>query len=634
MGKICRPFIFPIIITMLVAVRCANPVAPTGGSKDTNPPVIIALEPPNGTTDFQEGQFRLSFDEFIQLNNVNDEVFLSPPAELPEFKLKGRSVQVTFEGDLEDSTTYSVFFGKAISDLNEGNVLPYFTYVFSTGPVLDSMSIMGEVVNAFDLKPQKDVLVMLYKSSYDTIPLDSVPYLVRPLYVTRTIEEGVFVLNNLRPGHFKIFALNDINKNFLFDLPNEDIAFLDSLIVPEYFSTPVLDTLVPDTIGVAMDSIVQDSGYYMIVGNDTIRVFEEDQGQDSIPVLEEFQEQDSIMADTSLVLQDTLLTDSVATQEKPDYNHYRLSMFREVDSTQRLLEAKLEKEAFLRFVFRFPVKHPHIVVSDTVVGDEWKTEEWNRGRDTLVYWIRNAFTDSLNLIISDDTLVLDTVKVPLIQTVRKGRINKQDKKPEPLKFSTNLRGGKMDLNGKASMIFEYPVTNFDFSQVLLIEEADTQFFAPVFIDTPVNRRLLFDIPWKESASYEIIIPDSILTDLTGKQNDSLNFRFGTLSPEDYGILRMKVSISDSLNPYVVQLLDGKEKVLREAVVEGEASLEFQYLQPAKYVIKAIQDRNRNGRWDSGNYLKGIQPEKVYYFPESIEIRGNWEMDEEWNLIPE
>ncbi len=610
----------------IILWHCANPMAPQGGPKDTFPPEILYLDPGNASTNLQKDQIRIFFDEFVQLKNVNDEVFISPPMAVPDFKIKGKSVVITFEEELEDSTTYSIFLGKSITDLTENNPLPYFSYVFSTGPVLDSLSLMGKVVNAFNLEPQTEALVMLYKRHYDTIPLDSVPYLIRPLYVTRTIEQGVFVLNNLKPGKYKMFVLHDINKNFLYDLPTEEIAFLDSLVIPEYFAPPLVDTSIMDTTMIdstflEADSLnVADSSFYILIGNDTINIHED------IPL------PDTAVSDSVLVMPDSL-ADTMAEDEKL-YNYYNLRMFREVDSTQKLLEAKLDKESLLKFVFRFPLKNPSISVMDTILEPGWCLIDWNQRMDTLIYWLPEIFTDSLTFIISDDTLVLDTVELPLKEPERKGRFSKKDDDPEPLAFGTNMRNSKMNLNGKAVMEFEYPVMDYDFSEVILIEEADTQFFQPVFTDTILRKKLRFDIPWKEKTSYEVIIPDSVITDILGRQNDSLNYRFTTKAFEDYGLLRMKVFTSDSLNPYIIQLLDEKDKLLKEDMIMNSAILKYNYLLPGKFKVKAIRDKNRNERWDTGDYLKNIQPEYVFYFPELIEVRANWEIEEEWEIISE
>lgn len=610
----------------LMLWQCANPMAPQGGPRDSRSPEILYLDPANASTNLTRDQIRIYFDEFVQLNNVNDEVFISPPMDVPDFRLKGKSVVITFEEELEDSTTYSIFLGKAITDLNENNPLPYFTYVFSTGPVLDSLSMMGEVVKAFNQEPVEDVLVMLYKSHYDTIPLDSVPYLIRPLYVTRTIEQGAFVLNNLRPGKYKMFALKDVNKNFLYDLPAEEIAFIDSLVVPEYFAFPGVDTSAVDSTGadttaqIADTAVVDKSSYYMLVGNDTIEIYEETAVHDTT------------LIDSAAMIKDSL-ADTTAGKEEL-YNYYILRMFNEVDSTQKLLEAKLDKESMLRFVFRYPVRRPGITVLDTVLEPGWSLVDWNTRMDTLRYWLPEIFTDSLTFIVSDDTLVLDTVELPLKEPERKGRFRKKDDVPEPLAFGTNMRNTTMNLNGKAIMEFAYPVMEYDFSGVILIEETDTQSFRPVFTDTLLRRKLMFEISWKEQTSYEIIIPDSVITDMLGRMNDSLNYRFTTKSREDYGLLRMSVNTGDSLNPYIIQLLNEKDKLLKEDIILKTAILEYDFLNPGKFKVKAIQDKNRNGRWDTGDYLKKIQPENVFFFPSMIEVRANWEMEEEWEILEE
>ncbi|MFP4471824.1 MAG: Ig-like domain-containing protein, partial [Bacteroidales bacterium] len=224
---------------------CANPVSPTGGPVDETAPMVVESEPPNYSTHFNRNRIIITFNEFVQLQQPNQQVLISPPLrENPSYKIRGRSVVVDFNEELQPNTTYSIFFGNAITDLTAGNPLGDYLFAFSTGDHIDSLAIGGEVLNAFNLQPQENVLVMLYPPDNDTVPRDSLPMLVRPLYVAKTNAAGVFQLRNLRNEPYKIFALNDMNSNYLYDLPNEEIAFIDSLIAPEVFEIPAHDTAV------------------------------------------------------------------------------------------------------------------------------------------------------------------------------------------------------------------------------------------------------------------------------------------------------------------------------------------------------------------------------------------------------
>ncbi|MBC8488446.1 MAG: Ig-like domain-containing protein, partial [Bacteroidetes bacterium] len=323
-----------IQVTYLLAVSlfltmCANPVSPTGGPKDTQQPVVVKSEPPLYTKNFSSKKIRIYFDEFIVLNDIKNQVIISPPMlEMPEFKTRGKSVLIELKEELNENTTYNIFFGDGIADLTENNPVINFRYVFSTGDILDSLSIEGNVNNAFSMQPEEDINVMLYIDNSDTVVFDSVPYVLKPYYMTKTNASGNYVLSNLPDHKFKIFALKDVNSNLLYDQPNEEIAFIDSLIIPYY-----KQLLIPDS-----------------------------------------------------VLSDSILTDTAAF-EMPVYKTIDMALFHEVDSTQRLMKAVLTKKAQLNFIFKFPTNNLQIRPLNFKTNLNWKIEEFNKTNDTITYWL-------------------------------------------------------------------------------------------------------------------------------------------------------------------------------------------------------------------------------------------------------
>ncbi|MCF8351302.1 MAG: Ig-like domain-containing protein, partial [Bacteroidales bacterium] len=305
-----------LAVSVFYLIGCANPVTPTGGPKDTDPPEVLASEPPNQSRNFSENRIEITFDEFVKLDQPNQNILISPPIEKnPDYRLRGKSLVTLFNEPLKDSTTYTIFFGNSIVDLTEGNPLKNYQFVFSTGEQIDSLSIRGQILDAFNLQPYKDVFVMLYVDNNDTIPYDSLPYYVKPYYVSKTNANGFFELNNLREMPYRIFALQDVNSNMIYDLPNEKIAFLDSLLVPEYYKAAIPDTT---------------------------------------------------KADTSLNDPESKTSDSLLPMY-PDNVLYELFMFDEIDSTQKLLEAELAKKRMIRFVFKFETTLPQInILNETL----------------------------------------------------------------------------------------------------------------------------------------------------------------------------------------------------------------------------------------------------------------------------
>lgn len=207
--------------------------SPTGGDKDTVAPELVKVSPADQTVNFTAKEITFTFNEYVKLNNVQQQLVISPSLEeQPEFRIKKKSIVLVLKSPLSPNTTYNFNFGDAIVDVNESNPLKGFTYVISTGNYLDSLTIGGIVLNAYNGKVQKDFTAMLY----DTSATDSTPYLKKPLYITKTNDKGAFVLKNIKAGKYQLLALNDLNKDYKFQT-NEEIAFSDSLIIPNSDST-------------------------------------------------------------------------------------------------------------------------------------------------------------------------------------------------------------------------------------------------------------------------------------------------------------------------------------------------------------------------------------------------------------
>ncbi|MBR1512930.1 MAG: Ig-like domain-containing protein [Bacteroidales bacterium] len=228
-----------LLLTAFLAQQCANAVAPTGGPKDSTPPVVVEAVPENHSVNFIGKKVEITFDEYITLENANQNVLISPPlSEKPDIKLKNKTVVIKFKESLAANTTYTIDFGSAIKDLHEGNPFKDYVYSFSTGDFIDTLSIAGKVLNAEDKKPVEKVYVSLYAADREN--LDSLPMTTKPDYTTKTDKEGHFSLNGLADKKYLVFALKDVNSNLYFDLPNEEVAFFDSIVHPNDSISPIL----------------------------------------------------------------------------------------------------------------------------------------------------------------------------------------------------------------------------------------------------------------------------------------------------------------------------------------------------------------------------------------------------------
>jgi hypothetical protein len=596
------PLLFLIILWLINS--CANPVTPTGGPKDTTPPVLLEADPPLSSLNFNSKKIQLTFNEYVQLKDINEQMLISPPMEEPpEFKIKGKSVIIELKEELKDSTTYNIFLGNAIVDITENNPARNFRYVFSTWDVLDSLSFQGKLINAFDLEPVENINIMLYLNNNDTLPFDSLPYFVKPYYLSRTDEQGLFEFNNLVDESFKIFALEDVNRNLIFDQAGEQIAFVDSLVTPYYIEIPAPDTIAPDTTMRTDTLIIYSQIEYVNLDSSWIEIPD----YENMP--------DSLLLDTEF------LVDGLPS---PLLMH----LFLENDSIQRFLKATMENERKLIFVFRQPTINHQITPLNLVKDTLWKLEEINKTKDTVSYWITELIQDSITFKIADDTVVLDTTDVAIVRKSKnKRQQKKEDQKIKMLKFIT--KKGPPELNLNYPVNFAYPIKSYSMENSLFIEGEDT--IPPVFEFTDsLGLKGRFRHKWKESTNYKIIIPDSMFFDISNQTHDTVTMSFRTKALADYGNVYIQLKLANPGKNHIIQLFSNK-KIHTELNISESQKLAFEYLTPGDYQLKVIYDDNENGKWDTGDYIYNIQPEKVGFFEKTITVRANWDLEEEWKL---
>jgi hypothetical protein len=586
------------VAAALILMQCANPVMPSGGPRDTEPPKVVESNPPNFSTGFKGRSIVISFDEFVNITKLQQQLLISPPLDQrPELRIRGRSLIIRIEEELKPETTYSIFFGDGIVDLTEGNPLRNYNFVFSTGAIIDSMSLSGNMYHAFDLKPAESAFVMLYLIDNDTLPLDSLPYLVKPYYITRTDKEGNFRLNNLRNDKFKVFGLADMNSNFIYDMSGEAIAFLDSLVRPAYFK-PISESFVlSDTIADA----------------------------EALPQL------DTLGIDNVLVDSLLQLADSERRQEKA---YYELVMFKEVDSTQRLLRAELAAPGLLQFAFRYDARRVTVEPHDSLAENFGLLRQYSRMSDTLFWYFRQNIIDSLRVIVQFDTLINDTLHLSLTprQPVQAVRRAAREDTPTFLQVSDNIRSRRLDVGKDLVFRFDNPIVEVNLrDRTRFVANGDTTYNSIDFerLDH-IGLRYRLNYPLEPEGVYSLLVPDSSFIGLNGLWNDTIRLSLRVPPLSDYGNLFVSLQLPPD-QQFIVQLLNNRGDVIIENLISDSQQIEFTNLTPGRYSLKAIHDRNLNKRWDTGDYLKGIQPERVFIFSKEIEIRANWDFEEDWNI---
>lgn len=560
-------FFLKVIVLSLFISSCAQVVAPGGGNRDNDPPKILKYSPDSAQLNFNSKVIELTFDEYIQLKDINNQVLISPPlATAPDFKVKNKTLTITLnKEELKPNTTYSINFGNALQDINENNPKENFSYIFSTGSFIDSLKVKGNVQTAFDHKAEKGILVLLY-SSMD----DSAVYKSQPDYFAKTGADGSFQINNIRQGKYRIVALKDANANYKYDGDAETIGFSDSIVDPSEKKEIKLDLFREPAKKIFVKKYMNPSyGKIMVVLNE---------GTDSIRI-------------------NNLTNDQKGVQE------------------------------FVSF---------------------------SKNKDTLTYWVKNYTKDSLKLQVSNGNVVIDTLEFQMIKLE-----DALKSKRNPLKLSVlSSPGGNQgfDLGSPVKLIFSQPIATISNTNLILKEDTINRYYlydinqddprivslgkwdSTAKVEDPNTPGQLITAfikevevaGWKENTKYHLFIPPGTFTDIFGLKNDTIQLDFKTREAKYYGSLKLKVNVPENVKGrYIVQLLDDHETVVREDIVRKTETLTYEYLRPNKYHLKMIYDANGNFKWDSGDYLKKIQPEKVIYNTEAITIRSNWDAEIEW-----
>ncbi len=641
------------LLSLLFAAACANIVAPTGGPRDEDPPVVLRSTPPNYSTHYKGEDVRIFFDEFVELKDLRQNLLVSPPLENdPEIRVRGRSIIMSVEDTLASNTTYNFFFGESIVDITEGNAIPNFQFVVSTGSYVDSLSVAGNVVNASTLEPEPGVFVMMYDKIFDSVPM-----LQRPVYISKTDEEGNFFIGNMRDGEYLMFGLRDVNSNYLYDSADEKIAFLDSLIRPEFaghLGRPVVE---------ADDSEIQDEEL-------------------SDELLPEESDRLDIASDDTLTVSDSLyLQTSIITPR------YKLFLFQEKDTVQRLMSATLARKGRINFAFRSTTDSVHVRDYKNPLPDDWKISEYNKTRDTLSFWFADLGRDSLFLEVFDRERLLDTIKISLVPRAVRGRGAPTEDDVPVLNISTpTVSARKQPYYRKFELLSQTPLQQLVMDSVKAFVSDSIPF--PVDFDfmDQVNRRLQMTPELKPDSSYRLKILPGAITDIFGAVNDTLNYVFQTTTREDYGYIMVNIQLpvketkaviatdtiatisdfdihfvpddsefelyletdtifaldslaADTLKApeeiqYILQLLTEKWEIVAEKIITENRIYNFEHLRASTFRLRLIHDRNRNGKWDTGNYLDGVQPERVSVYPDKVQSRLNWDVEVLWDLSHE
>ena len=579
-----------ILGTMMFSHSCANTTTPpSGGPKDTIPPLITEIYPVLGQTNVptHKPKIEIKFNEYVVVKDPKS-LFLSPPLEKPaQFKIKGKGILVSFESDLDSNKTYTLDLTNAIADNNEGNMFPGFTMVFSTGDKIDSMMVTGIVQDCNTLKPIKGATVMLYKDH-----ADSAVFLKRPDAAVKTDEWGFFCLRNIKDTLYRLYAVMDENNNNMYEAENERVAFFDTLIQP---ITKVAD---------------------------------------SLPELLKYD------------MKDTLSCLARKTE-------YELNVFKEKPTKQLIVNKERigERTAYITFMAPYAqidsiwitgVPKEKLITQFNLIQDSleiWVNDPAPQP-DTLFLNVKYMKTDTTGLLNSfTEEVKLTKPKASLLGKSAKKDIKKED---TTCVFTIDAKPENIEQYGFV-MEFKYPVVKDAFDSLIFRSvnprQQETIGKYTVTQDT-LNLRKYTIMPnekFQAGWEYYLKVPHRKFTDINGFYNDSTEVKVSL--PKEDKLSSLSIVLSGVNNKYIIDLLNEKrDKVLRSFIVDQDKTILFPYLKTGKYAIRITEDINRNGLVDTGNLLEHRQPEKVRFYkledgkflidiPEMTELEQNIDITE-------
>ena len=596
---------------LLMLSACARMGNPDGGWFDEQPPRVVGSMPKEQSIGIGNKKITIFFDEYIKLDNPSEKVVISPPQlEQADIRTQGKRITVELKDSLKPNTTYTVDFSDAISDNNEGNPMGNYTFTFSTGDHIDTLEVGGTVLEAENLEPIKGILVGLYDIGDGSSEFSATDTLLRsaPMQrVSRTDSRGRFHVKGVAPGRYRVFALQDVDANYVWNAKSEKVAFLHTVVVPTSKPDVRQDTLWRDSLHIA--DIVQ-TGYTHFLPDDLVlRAFTEKQ-TDRYYIKSERTEANNFKIYFS-------------------YGHEKLPQIKplDFDSTST------------------------IIVEPTV------------NQDTITYWLadtalvnRDTLTVEMNYFANDTTGVLrehtDTLTLLSKQPYSRRLKQQQEafekwqkqqerrrKRGQPVQESMPAPDLKMEymvpsgLDPDHNLTFKSPtpLVKADTAAIHLYQKIDTLWYRAHYLfgekpGYPRNYQLISE--WQPGSEYSLEIDSAAFVDIYGTASRAYKQGFKVRSTDEYATVVITLSGMNGKN-VVVELLSQSDKPVKKTAAEGGVAT-FYYVKPGTYYMRMFVDENNNGLWDTGSYTELRQPEPCYYYPGKLECRAKWDLRQTWD----
>ena len=590
--------------------KCASTMVPTGGPKDTIPPVIVYMNPDNFSTNIDTLRYPkiyVEFNEFVQIKDVQKELFTSPAMKKkPMVTRRGMGIVVQMKDTLRPNTTYAINFGSSIADNNEGNPLHSMRYVFSTGDTVDSMYMSGYTADSYkaDSVSKSFIYFFIADSVERPTDWDSTMFKYKPQVIARAEKNGIFIAQNLKPVDYRIYAFEDTNGNMEYEPSVDQIGFLDTTYNPRYMP-----------------------GFS--IWFDSLRHYPSAEPQ----------------------------------------LYFRMFMDKRFARHTLSGHERLNRHKAMLY---FGAPNPEVVAVkfDSIPEDKVIYDPQNYNRDTVALWfdiapeelpdtIKGEITyfkhDSVNeLVESTDKLRLAWVKVESKEERKKREDQEKEREKaekageewvapkEENPFKLNMpSSGEFHKHKTLDMEFDFPLTKFDSTLVTLkmtteenSEAKDVEFH---FVQDTINRRKYqLKVDWTPKAKYELMMPAGVFENIARESNDTIKYSYTGADPEKFALLNINVKSTHPKARYILQITNAQGKVQREVRDVKAGKYVLDYITAGDIMLRVVEDMNGNGKWDTGDMVLMRQPERTEIFKnedgqEVITTKENWEFDLEVDM---
>ena len=585
--------------------KCASTMTPTGGPKDTIPPVIVYMNPDNFTTmidTLHPPKIYVEFNEYVQIKDQQKELFTSPAMKkTPTVSRRGKGIVIQIKDTLRPNTTYAINFGSSIQDNNESNPLHAMRYVFSTGPEVDSMFMSGYTADSYKADSVSKSFIYFFMADSVEQPKewDSTMFKYQPQVIARAEKNGIFIAQNLKPVPYRIYAFEDTNNNMLYEPAVDQIGFLDTTYNPS-----------------------QMPGFS--IWYDSLRHYPSAEPQ----------------------------------------LYFRMFMDRRFTRHTLSGQERLNRHKAMLY---FGSPNPEVIKLefDSIPSDRVIYDPQNANKDTVALWfdiapeelpdtIKGTITymkhDSINnLVEGSDKLRLAWVKSETKEEQKERERQEKEREkaekageeytppaePNPFKLSMPS-SGEVNKDKDIELEFDFPLTRFDSTAISMrmVREgsSDTTDVDFHFIQDTINRRKYrLHAAWEQRAQYNLLIPSGVFRNVAQEQNDTIKASYTGSDPAQYAIINLTVRSTHPKAKYIVQLTNAQGATQKEIRNVTAGSYKFEYITPGDVMVRVIEDLNANGKWDTGDMVAMCQPERseIYKSADGVELittKANWEFD--------